>query len=90
MEKEIDHVMTFLDHVANTHHDSLVTSTFGKRTFPDRLLTNYLCFAPLSYKIGLIRTLNDRCQYVFVVWLINFEANKNTSLAYDGKMHRGP
>ena len=59
MEREIDHVLPFLNVlIDNTHHGSAVTSTFRKKTFT-RLFTNYLSFAPLSYKIGLIRTLID-------------------------------
>ena len=33
------------------------------------LLTNYLSFAPLSYKIGLIRTLIDRVFKINNTWL---------------------
>ena len=68
-EKEIDHVLPFLDVlIDNTHHDSIVTSTFRKKTFTG-LLTNYLSFAPLSYKIGLIRTLIDRVFKINNTWL---------------------
>ena len=60
VEKEIDHVSSSLDVlIDNTHCDSVVTSTYRKTTFTG-LLTNYFSFAPLSYKIGLIRTLIDR------------------------------
>ena len=46
MEKEIDHVLPFLDVLThNTHRGSVVTSTFTG------LLTNYLSFAPLSYNM---------------------------------------
>jgi len=60
MEKGIDHVLSFVDVlIDNTHCDSDVTSTYRKKTLTG-LLTNYFSFAPLSYKIGLIRTLIDR------------------------------
>ena len=69
MEKEIDHVLPFLDVlIDNTHRGSVVTSTFRKKTFTG-LLTNYLSFAPLSYKIGLIRTLIDRDFKINNTWL---------------------
>ena len=56
----IDHVLPFLDVlIDSTHRASVVTSTFCRKTFMG-LLTNYLRFAPRSYKIGLIRTLIDR------------------------------
>ena len=58
MEKEADHVLPFLDVlIDNTHRGSVVTSTFREKTFTG-LLTNYLTFAPLSYKIGLFRDIN--------------------------------
>ena len=66
---EIDHVLPFLDVlIDNTHRGSVVTSTFRKKTFTG-LLTNYLSFAPLSYKIGLIRTLIDRVFKINNTWL---------------------
>ena len=69
MEKEVDHVLPFLDVlIDNTHRGSVVTSTFRKKTFTG-LLTNYLSFAPMSYKIGLIRTLIDRVFKINNTWL---------------------
>ena len=66
---KIDHVLPFLDvSIENTHHGSIVTSTFRKKTFTG-LLTNYLSFAPLSYKFGLIRTLIDRVFKINNTWL---------------------
>ena len=60
MDKEIDHVLPFLDvFIDSTHRASVVTSTFCRKSFTG-LLTNYVSFTPLSYKIGLIRTLIDR------------------------------
>ena len=44
-----------------------VDGTFRKKTAG--LLTNYLSFAPLSYKIGLIRTLIDRVFKINNTWL---------------------
>ena len=67
--EEIDHVLPVLDVlINNTHHGSIVTSTFRKKTFTG-LLTNYLSFAPLSYKIGLSRTLIDRVFKINNTWL---------------------
>ena len=69
MEKEVDHVLPFLDVlIDNTHRGSVVTSTFRKKTFTG-LLTNYLSFAAVSYKIGLIRTLIDRVFKINNTWL---------------------
>ena len=69
MEREVDHVLPFLDVlIDNTNRGSVVTSTFRKKTFTG-LLTNYLSFAPLSYKIGLIRALIDRVFKINNTWL---------------------
>ena len=69
VEKEIDHVLPFLDVlIDNTHRGSVVTSTFRKKTFTGPR-TNYLSFAPLSYKIDLIRTLIDRVFNINNTWL---------------------
>ena len=69
MEKETDHVLPFLDVlIDNTHRNSVVTSTFRKKTFTG-LLINYFSFTPLSYKIGLIRTLIDRVFKINNTWL---------------------
>ena len=53
--KETDHVLPFW---MSWLHVSLVHVPSRKKTFMG-LLTNYLSFEPLSYKIGLIRTLTD-------------------------------
>ena len=55
--------------IDNTHRGFVVTSTFRKKTFKG-LLTNYLSFAPLSYKIGLIRTLIDRVFKINNTWFV--------------------
>ena len=69
METEIDNVLPFLDVlIDNTHRSSVVTSTFRKTTFMV-LLTNYFSLTPLSYKIGLIRTLIDRVFKINITWL---------------------
>ena len=44
-----------------------IHSTFRKKTFTG-LLTNYFSFTPLSYKIGLIRTLIDRVFKINNTW----------------------
>ena len=68
-EKETDHVLPFLDVlIDNTHRNSVVTSTFRKKTLTG-LPTNCFSFTPLSYKIGLIRTLIDRVFKINNTWL---------------------
>ena len=67
MEEEIDHVLPFLEFlIDNTHQESVVTSTFRKKTFTD-LLTSSFSFT-LSYKISLIRTIIDRVFKINNTW----------------------
>ena len=58
MEREVEQKLPFLDILLDNSKSSLVTTVFRKKTFT-RLLANYLSFAPLSYKLGVIRTLVD-------------------------------
>jgi len=82
MEKETDHVLPFLDVlIDNTHHGSVVTSAFRNKTFTG-LLSNYLSFAPLSYKIGLIRTLIDRVFKINNTWLAFHKGHYETSFHF--------
>ena len=60
MEMEVIHKLPFQDVLLdNSNPPSLVTSVFPKSTYTG-LLTDFLSFAPLRYKLGLIRTLMDR------------------------------
>ena len=59
MEREIDKKLPFSDILLDNSHPSIVTSVYRKKTFTG-LLTNYFSFAPLNYKLGLVRTLVDR------------------------------
>ena len=57
MEREIDN-----------SHPSIVTSVYRKKTFTG-LLTNYFSFAPLNYKLGLVRTLVGRVYKINNSWV---------------------
>ena len=62
IETEVNHKLhvPFLEVLLdNSNPPSLVTSVFRKSN-DTGLLTNFLSFAPLPYKLGLIRTLVDR------------------------------
>ena len=56
--------LPFLDTMLDNGHSSLITTVFRKRTFTGPL-TNYFSFAPLAYKLGLVRTLVDRGRFPF-------------------------
>ena len=49
-------------------HLSLFTTVFRVRTLTG-LVTNYFSFAPLSHKLGLVRTLVDRIYKIKTTWL---------------------
>ena len=56
--------LPFLDTMLDNGHSSLITTVFRERTFTGPL-TNYFSFAPLAYKLGLVRTLVDRGRFPF-------------------------
>ena len=59
-EKEIDGKLCFLDVlIKNVNTQKFETSVFRKSTFTG-LLTNFLSFAPMLYKVALIKTLINR------------------------------
>ena len=69
MKKEVNHVLPFLGVlVGNKTPPFPVTSNYRKETFTG-VLTNFLSFAPLSYKIGLVNTLIDRAFKINNTWL---------------------
>ena len=69
MEKEINHVLPFLDVLLdNTAPHFPVTTTYRKKTFTG-VLTNFLSFTPLCYKLGLVKTLIDRIFKINNTWL---------------------
>ena len=70
VEKETNHVLTFLDIlVDNTSTEHTKTSiSYQKKTFIG-LFTNFRSFSPMTYKIGLIRTLTDRIFKINNSWL---------------------
>ena len=59
MEEEENHQLPFLDVLDNGQSEYPVTSVFRKKAYTV-LLTNFFCFTPSSYKLGLTRTHADR------------------------------
>ena len=69
MEKEENRKLPFLDVlIDNNNPRGLITSVFHKSTYTG-LLTNFLSFAPFSYKTGLVRTLEDRAFKINNTWV---------------------
>ena len=66
MKREIDKKFSFLDILLDNSHPSIATSV--KETFTG--LTNYFSFPPLSYKLGLVRTLLDRVYKINNYWVV--------------------
>ena len=56
MKKQQNDQISFLDILININGENFSTFIFRKKTTVD-LFTNYLSFTPLSYKIGLAKTL---------------------------------
>ena len=86
METEVNHKLPFLDVLlGNSNPPSLVTSVFRKSTYTG-LLTNFLSFAPLPYKLGPIRTLVNRTFKINNTW-IGFHNNIKELTNILGKNH---
>ena len=62
-ETEKNEKLPFLDILITKHSNQYTTSVFHKNTYTG-LLTNFLSFTPLRYKIGLINTLLDRIRKI--------------------------
>ena len=60
IEKQISHVISFLDvFIPGTNNQNLTLETYYKLTYTG-LLLNFKSFKSFSYKIGLIKCLIDR------------------------------
>ncbi|KAL9961599.1 hypothetical protein ACROYT_G030570, partial [Oculina patagonica] len=69
MERESNQVLPFLDVLLNNKSPQFpVTTVYRKKTFTG-LLTNFLSFTPLCYKMGLVKTLIDRTFKINNTWL---------------------
>ena len=68
MEKVFEKKLQFLDIMLHNGHLSLFTAVFRERTLTG-LVTNYFSFAPLSHKLGLVRTLVDMVHKIKNTWL---------------------
>ena len=79
-EKEIEGKLCFLDVlIKNVNTQTFETSIFRKSTFTG-LLTNFLSFAPMFYKVALIKTLINRLYYICNNWKIFYENLKEVKL----------
>ena len=67
IEREIEGKLSLLDILLDKSYPSIVASVYRKKTFTG-LLTNYFSFAPLNYKLGLVRTLLDRVYKINNSW----------------------
>ena len=62
-EKQVNKQTSFLDVLITNDRYQFFTSVFLKETAIG-LFTNYLCFTPFSYKVGLFRTLLHRAYII--------------------------
>ncbi len=69
MERESNQVLSFLDVLLNNKSPQFsVTTVYRKKIFTG-LLTIFLSFTPLCYKMGLVKTLIDRTFKINNTWL---------------------
>ena len=68
-ELEEKNKIPFLDVLVHAENDIFSTSVYRKSTFTG-LLTNFTSFIPTSYKIGLIKTLINRCYEISSSWML--------------------
>ena len=79
-EKEIDGKLCFLDVlIKNVNAQKFETSVFRKSTFTG-LLTNFLSFSPMFYKVALIKTLINRVYHICSTWQMFHENLKEVKL----------
>lgn len=61
-------MLSFLDVLIDNSYNKLKTSIFRKRTFSG-VLTSYLSFTSMSYKLGLVKCLIDRAYKINNTWI---------------------
>ena len=66
-ESENEGKLSFLDVLIFKKNDKFETPLFRKTTFTG-LLTNFVSYIPLDYKLGLIKTLIHRCFQICSTW----------------------
>ena len=72
INKLINKQISFLDVLVTNDRDQFCTSVFHKETAID-LFTNYVGFAPFSYKVGLVRTLLHHTFMISNSWFLFHE-----------------
>ena len=82
-EKQQNNQISFLDILIKNNGENFSTTIFRKTTAIG-LFTNYLSFAPLSYKIGLVKTLIHRAFKICSNWCL-FQDEVNNIKKYLGK-----
>ena len=68
METEKEKTLPFLDVLITSSDNDFLTSVYRKSTFTG-LFLNFTSFTPLSYKMGLIKTLVDRSFKICYNWM---------------------
>ena len=67
IEKQTENQLSFLDLLITSNGDNFLTSDYCKK-HSNGLYTNHLSFAPLSYKMGLVRTLLHQAFVISSNW----------------------
>ena len=69
-EKQQTNQISFIDIIIKNNAENFSTTIFGKKKTAIGLFTNYLSFTPLSYKIGLVKTLIHRAFKIYSNWYL--------------------
>ena len=67
LESENEGKLSFLDVLIFKNNDKFETTLFRKTTFTG-LLTNFISYIPMDYKLGLIKALIHRCLQICSKW----------------------
>ena len=76
IEKQTENQLSFLDLVITNNGDNFLTSDYRKK-HSNGLYTNFLSFASLSYKMGLVKTLLHQAFIISSNWsMFHLELSK--------------
>ena len=85
-EKQQNNQISFLDILIKNNGENFSTTIFRKTTAIG-LFTNYLSFTPLSYKIGLVKTLIHRAFKICSNWCLFHDEVNNIKKYLKKKTH---
>ena len=85
-QKQQDNQISFLDILIKNNSENFSITIFRKTT-AIALFTNYLSFTPLTYKIGLVKTLIHRAFKICSNWCLFHDEVNNIKKYLKKKTH---